>query len=50
LLRYSARSRSEITRCPHARHPAKILEFLSQDARRIALQSFQSLDCAAVNG
>src|SRR5215471_18307832 len=43
LLGYGARGRSEITRRPHARHPAKTLEFLSQDARCVALQPEDNL-------
>ena len=43
LLRNRACGRSEITRRPHARHPAKMLEFFSQNTRCIALQSKHNL-------
>src|SRR5262252_5434483 len=43
LLRYRACGRSEITRRPHARHPAKMLEFFPQNTRCIALQSKHNL-------
>jgi hypothetical protein len=43
LLRNRACGRSEITRRPHARHPAKTLEFFSQNTRCIALQSKHNL-------
>src|SRR6516165_5597944 len=43
LLRNRACGRSEITRRPHARHPAKMLEFFSQNRRCIALQSKHNL-------
>lgn len=43
LLGHRAGGRSEIARRPHARHSAKMLEFFSQNARRIALQSKHDL-------
>jgi hypothetical protein len=50
LIGDSACSRSEIARCPHTGHSAKVLKFFPQDACRIALQSKHNLSDSKMLG